>query len=103
MKMKKIAKYLMILIGIITFAGCEKTATIEESRTIVLNVDSEVVPNFTSNFGTGTYDEISKKYTHKIDYIKDVYIFLSHDDLKTVKVHIPTSDMKNETVTKSVK
>ena len=91
-----------MLICLITLSGCGKTATIKEERTIVLDVNSEVVPSFSSNFGTGSYDEITKKYTHKIDYIKDVYIFLSYDELKTVTVYIPTSDMKDKTITKTV-
>ena len=102
MKMKKIAKYLTALICLVTLSGCGKSATIEETRTIVLDIDSEVVPTFSSNFGSGSYDANTKKYTHTIDYIKDLYIFLSYGDLKTVTVHIPTKDMKEKVLTKSV-
>ena len=100
--MRKITKYLMTLICLLTLTGCGSNTTIKEPRTIVLEVNSDVVPTFTSNFGTGTYDENTKRYTHTIDYIKDLYIFLSYDDLKTVSVHVPTSDMKDKVITKSV-
>lgn len=101
--MKKLLKYLMMFVCVISLFGCTKDdTTIRESRTIVLEVNSEVTPVFTSNFGTGTYDETSKKYTHTIDYIKDLYIFMSYEDLKTVTVYIPTSDMQENIITKQV-
>lgn len=100
--MKKISKYLVLLMSLITLSGCGNKTTIKESRTIILDVDSEVVPNFSSNFGSGSYNTTSKKYTHTIDYIKDLYIFLTYDDLKTVTVHIPTIDMNEKTITRTV-
>lgn len=100
--MKRTIKYLLMLICLITLSGCESNVTIKETRTIILDIDTEVNPSFASNFGSGSYNSETKQYTHTIDYLKDLYIFMSYDDLKTVTVHIPTSDMKEKTITKSV-
>ena len=100
--MKKITKYLLMFISLITLSGCGNKATIKESRTIILDVNSDVTPIFTSNFGTGSYDATNNKYTNTIDYIKDLYNFLSDEDLKTVTVHIPTSEMGEKTINKTV-
>ena len=91
-----------MLVSLITLSGCENSLTIKEPRTIVLNIDSDVTPLFSSNFGNGSYNETTKQYTHTIDYLKDLYIFLSYDDLKTVTVHIPTSEMNEKTIMKKV-
>ena len=72
MEMKKITKLLITAASVIALTGCRNNATIKEKRTIVLDVDSDVVPNFSSNFGLGSYDESTGKYTHTIDYIKDL-------------------------------
>lgn len=100
--MKKIINLLIILFCVVTLSGCGSKETINTKRTIVLNVDSEVVPTFTSNFGSGTYDRLNKTYTHTIDYVKDLYIYLDYENLKTLTVHIPTNDMNEETITKDV-
>lgn len=100
--MKKILNLLFILCCAFVLTGCGNNETIEKSKTIVLEVDTNVVPTFTSNFGSGSYDIITKKYTHTIDYVKDLYISLSYEDLKTVTVHIPTKDMDEDIITKQV-
>lgn len=101
--MKKIINLLIILCCAFGLAGCANNSTIKESRTIILEVDTEVVPTFASNFGTGSYDSSTKKYTHTIDYIKDLYISLSYDNLKSVTVYIPTKDMQENIITRQVK
>lgn len=100
--MKKIINLLIIFFCVITLSGCGNKETNAEKRTIILNVDSDVVPEFTSNFGTGSYDNQNKVYTHTIDCIKDLYIYLNYDNLKTLTVHIPTSEMEDETIVKDV-
>ena len=101
--MKKIFKYLLLFVCVISLVGCSKDGvTIKEPRTIILNVDSEVVPTFSSNFGTGSYNETTKTYTHNIESIKDLYITMSHEDLKTVTVYVSTNEMSEKTITKNV-
>lgn len=102
MKMKKITKLLITAASVIALTGCGNNATIKEKRTIILDVDSDVIPNFSSNFGLGSYDESTGKYTHTIDYIKDLYIFMSYDDLKTKTIYIPTSEMTSNIINKQV-
>lgn len=100
--MKKTKKSLLVLSSVLLLAGCSNN-TIDEERTIVLEIESDVTPQITTNFGQGNYDDITNKYTHTISSIKDLYITLSYDDLKTVTVHIPTSEMKDKTINKKVK
>jgi len=100
--MKKIMNLLIILLCVITLSGCGNSNTIKVNRTIVLNINSEVTPNFTSNFGEGSYDEVNKRYTHNINYVKDLYIYMSYEGLKTETVYISTSEMDKEIVTKDV-
>lgn len=99
--MKKTKKSIMALSAILLISGCS-SKTIDEERTIILEIDSDVIPQFTTNFGQGSYDTISNKYTHTISSIKDLYITLSYDDLKTVTVHVPTSEMLEKTIVKQV-
>ena len=100
--MKKILNLLVILCFTLALTGCGNNETIDKTKTIVLEVDTSVVPVFTSNFGSGTYDSTTKKYTHTISYVKDLYISLSYEDLKTVTVHVPTKDMDEDVITKQV-
>ncbi len=99
--MNKKSKSIFLILSALAISACS-TPTIEEERTIILEVDSEVTPNFSSNYGNGSYDESTGKYTHKINSIKDVYITLSYEDLKSITVYIPTSEMNSPTITKTV-
>ena len=98
--MNKKCKSLLLLTGILSFTGCK--ATINESRTIILEIDSDVIPEFTTNYGSGKYDLSDNTYTLEIPTIKDVYITLSHENMQPVTVHIPTSEMEEKTITKEV-
>lgn len=99
--MNKKIKSLMLVASSLLVGACSN-ATIDEERTIILEVNSDVIPTFTSNFGDGSYDSSTNKYTHKISSIKDLYITLSHDDLKSITVHIPTIEMQQATIIKEV-
>lgn len=101
MNMNKKSKLLFLILSSLAVCACSNP-TIEEERTIILNIDSDVTPVFTSNYGDGSYDQESGKYTHKINSIKDIYITLSYENLKTLTVYIPTSEMTNKTITKTV-
>ena len=72
-------------------------------RTIELTVDSNIVPEFSANYGEGTYNESSKVYTHNVDYVKDLYIYLSKDEYKTEKVEIKAAEMVDDVIKKTVK
>lgn len=100
--MKKFICLLIMICSALSLTGCGNKDTINTQKTIVLNIDSDVTPNFTSNYGTGTYNEKDKVYTHTIDYVKDLYIYLSYDDLKTVTVYIPTKEMNDNVIVKNV-
>ena len=91
----------MLISSTLLLAGCNN-ATIDEERTIILEINSEVTPSFTTNFGTGSYDPDTKVYTHTISSIKDLYITLSYDDLKPTTVYIPTSQMQDKIIKKEV-
>lgn len=84
-----------------SLASCNKQS-INVKRTINLSVSTDVTPTFSSNFGSGSYDPSTKVYTHTIDYIKDLYIYLEAPNLQTETVYIPTSEMEPEVISKSV-
>lgn len=98
--MKKIIACLLFLLFILV--GCGNDDTIYEEKTIILHVKSDETPTFSANFGEGEYNEIEKIYTHKIDYIKDLYIYVSVSDLATETVYISTSEMNEDVIEKSI-
>lgn len=100
--MKTKTKLVSIALTTLLIGACSNNATIDEQRTIILEVDSEFIPTFSSNYGSGNYDPENGIYTHTIKSIKDVYITLSYEDLKPVTVYIPTSEMTNTTITKNI-
>lgn len=100
--MKKIISLLIIMLCSLTLTGCGNSNTLNVKRKIVLNVNSDVTPEFASNFGEGSYDESTKTYTHNIDYIKDLYIYMSYEGLKTETIYISTLEMEQAVITKEV-
>lgn len=100
--MKRIKYLLLIIPIIILLASCGKS-NLREERIIELSVETDVVPEFSATFGEGNYEESTKLYTHRISYIKDLSIYLSYENLKTVQVDIKTEEMKEKIIRKNVK
>lgn len=96
-------KYLFIVIfSIFLLASCSNSSK-NGPRTIELSVDSKIIPTFTANYGSGTYDEVNKKYTHNVDFVKDLYIYLSKENYKTEIVEIKATEMVDSIIKKDVK
>lgn len=96
-------KYLVLVLVFSVFILISCAANKRDTpRTIELTVDSNIVPEFSANYGEGTYDEVSKVYTHRVDYVKDLYIYLSKSEYKTEKVEIKASEMVDDVIKKTV-
>lgn len=98
--MKKIIGLIFSLL--LLLVGCAPTQTIYEEKTIIVNIESDVSPKFAANFGEGSYNENTKVYTHKIDYIKDLYIYITFEGYKTQTLYIPTIEMSNDIIEKTI-
>lgn len=92
---------LLFIIPILCLCGCEKP-TIYQEKTIIVNIDSDIVPNVTASFGEGTLNEDNMVYTHKIPYIKNLTLYFSKDGYKTEELNIYTSEMENDVIEKSI-
>ena len=102
--MRKITnKILFLVISLITLylCGCENP-TIYEEKTIIVNIESDVIPEVISSFGEGSLDETSMVYTHKIPYIKNLTLHFSKDGYKTEELFISTSEMEADTIEKTI-
>ena len=102
--MRKITnKILFLVISLITLylCGCENP-TIYEEKTIIVNIESDVIPEVISSFGEGSLDETSMVYTHKIPYIKNLTLHFFKDGYKTEELFISTSEMEADTIEKTI-
>lgn len=95
--MKKLFKFILPLLMLLSSCG---STSLTKETTIILDVESNVVPTFTANFGEGKYE--NKTYTHHISYYKDLYIYMSYEGLATETVYIPASEMTSSTIRKNV-
>ncbi len=99
-KLKNILLSLAIF-AIFLLGGCDKP-TIYKGKTIVVSIDSEIVPDISASFGEGSLDKSSMVYTHTIPYIKDVYITFSFSEYKTETLFVESSEMTADVIEKSI-
>ena len=74
--MRKLKYLFIVIFSIFMLVSCSN-ASKNGPRIIELSVESDIIPTFTANYGIGTYDEVNKKYIHNVDFVKNLYIYLT--------------------------
>jgi hypothetical protein len=82
--------------------GCSKEVSINSNAKIILNIDTEVMPEFTSSVGQGSFDITEMQYTLKVNDINPVKISLGAEGYETVVVDITSEELASKLVKKDV-
>lgn len=94
-------KKLVLLICFLCLCGCSNTS-VKKPCKIVLNINSEVIPEITSSTGKGKFNTEKMEYVLETDVSKPVDISLAHPDYETVNLYFSSGDLMDGYLEKDV-